>query len=441
MRDGIADYLSKRADLLTRPLVCDDTGGIAQAVVIPALGEYPQLLDTLNDLSMGPPEVLSQTLVVVVVNNRALPHARAEDVANNLETISALTDWQKRRGPLRIGYIDAASPCRTLPEKDGVGLARKLGLDAGLAVLHDNGIPDGPLISLDADTRVGPGYLPAMRDFFARPGRWAAVIDYAHPLEDPVFSGAILRYELFLRYHELGLTYAGSPYAFHTIGSTIVCTGRAYAAVSGMNRRQAAEDFYFLQQLSKTGPLDRIHTTCVYPGARSSHRVPFGTGASLSKLSEQANAPYPAYDPQSYVLLRAWLAAAHDHLDMPERLLEEAAVISPTLASFLAGQDFVTAWGRILSNCSDRVRLWKMFHGWFDAFRTLKLMHYLRDHGYSSVDLFSAFPALMALLPPEGISGRFPAEDGPRAWLDWARIRCGALPAGGLASLGNRKTG
>jgi len=141
------------------------------------------------------------------------------------------------------------------------------------------------LLSLDADTRVEPNYLESVRAHFADPYAWAAVIAYAHPIEGtPEEQAAIASYEILLRYHVLGLRWAGSPYAFPSIGSTIVCRAEAYVAVSGMNRRRGGEDFYFLQQLAKTGGVGFINTTTVRPSGRPSSRVPFGTGAYVRQF-------------------------------------------------------------------------------------------------------------------------------------------------------------
>lgn len=408
MKDAIAEYLRKRAEIDAYPLVKTDTQNVEQVVVIPALAEYPGLLDTLSDLEVNAARPLERTLVIVVVNNRALPHACAEDIANNRQCLDALAARIRHGGPLRLAYIDASAPGRELPEKGGVGLARKIGLDHGLAVLHENQKPRGALISLDADTRVQPNYLEALSAFFAKNGRWAAVVNYAHPLDNPVLAPAILWYELFLRYHELGLAYAGSPYAFPTIGSTIACTGEAYAAVSGMNRRQAGEDFYFLQQLAKTGPVERVTGTTVAPAARRSHRVPFGTGASMNLFFEEPPEAHRVYAPASYAILRQWMEYARGHLgDPPEALRRGAAPISPDLADFLAAQAFEDVWGRIQKNHRGADRLWAQFHGWFDAFRTLKLIHYLRDRSCPQQDLFTSLGLLLdwrGLRPPITLS-------------------------------------
>jgi len=59
------------------------------------------------------------------------------------------------------------------------------------------------------------------------------------------------------------LQQAGSPYAYHTIGSAFACRAEAYIAAGGMNRRHAAEDFYFLQQLAKCMQDENIDVTAL----------------------------------------------------------------------------------------------------------------------------------------------------------------------------------
>jgi len=400
MTDAVGRYLAKRTAFDRWPLTTGSANDIEQVAVIPALAEYPALFNTLDDLAANDNDALRRTLVICVVNNRAAPHASAEDIENNRETLRRLAERMQCDTAFRLAYVDAASPGRELPARDGVGLARKIGMDWGLAVLHRNGIPDGGLIALDADTRVDAEYLGATRAFFTAEARWAAVLDYEHPLEGPEREvAAIACYELFLRYHELGLTYAGSPYAFPTIGSAMACTGRAYAAVSGMNRRQAGEDFYFLQQLAKTGPVERIPGTTVHPSPRASHRVPFGTGARVHTFLEGTEDAYRVYHPEGYGIVKAWLAAVSADLEAPaDALLRHAGNFAPALSAFLQAQGFEDVWPRFQKQHRDTAQLVRHFHSWFDGFRTLKLIHHLRDHGYPEQDMFDAIPVLLSAM-------------------------------------------
>ncbi len=424
MVDAAVRYLEKRGLPGPWSLSAGDTTGVSQVVVIPCLAELPGLLDTLDDLARNSAAVLEETLVICVVNNRAPGFAAPGDLANNAETLAVL-EARRADGPLRLGMVDAASPGKELPEKDGVGLARKLGLDHGVAVLHRNGCMDAPLINTDGDTRLKTGFLDAMRAFYAASGRWAAVVDYAHPLAGTSADAAILGYELFLRYHELGLAFAGSPYAYPTIGSTISCTARAYVTAGGMNRRQAAEDFYFLQQLAKTGKVERIHTTRVQPAARASHRVPFGTGRRVRDFEENPDDAFRLYHPESYRILRDWLEAAREGGNAAV-LTARAQEIAPSLAGFLDRQGFARAWERILAN-SRGPQGQRRFHEWFDAFRTLKLLHHLRDEGLPRQEMFGAIGTLLALRGEAAPFALGPALrdnlDGQRALLHHLRQR------------------
>ncbi len=412
MRDPFLRYLEKRADLERRPLAAGSLEGIDQVVVIPALAERDCLFHTLESLASNPEDGLARTLAICVVNNRET--ADAETIENNRETLArlALVVQDESFPGLRLAYIDAASPGNGFSEKDGVGLARKVGLDWGVELLRQSGSASRLLLSLDADTTVEPNYLSAIRRHFEREKAWAGVVDYAHPLEGAgEEAAAIVCYELFLRYHVLGLEYAGSPYAFHAIGSAMACRAEAYVAVSGMNRRQAGEDFYFLQELAKTGRVGRISETTVFPSARRSDRVPFGTGARVGRFLDGGQDEYTLYHPESYRILRDWLASVTSR---PERsgpkLLESAQEIAPELATFLDGLSFPDVWDRIRQNAPDAEQAIRQFHRWFDAFRTVKLVHHLRDHGFPDQDMFAAIRRLLR------------AAALPEPSLDWDRI-------------------
>jgi len=396
MTDTIRRYLSRKSALAGRPVAHGQLEGITQAVVIPALAEHACLFDTLDTLAANDTRQRAGTLVVCVVNNH--PAASPEQRADNARTLHRLHAMQAPGAPLRLAVIDATSPGYELPPRGGVGMARKIGLDFAAGVLAENSAARGPLISLDADTHVEPHYLETVSAHFARPGAWAAVLAYAHRLgRDPREAHAITCYELFLRYHALGLRHAASPYAFHTIGSAMACSAEAYAAISGMNTREAGEDFYFLQQLAKTGPVAPITATTVHPAGRPSRRVPFGTGRSVLNYLDEPEAAYRVYAPASYAIIRQWLACVRERLNADaDELLAQAASISAPLGDFLILQQFAAAWAKLRANNPQPQRLLRAFHGWFDAFRTLKLIHHLRDHQHPRHDIFDALACMLA---------------------------------------------
>ncbi|MBI5092065.1 MAG: glycosyltransferase family 2 protein [Candidatus Hydrogenedentes bacterium] len=400
MTDRVSAYLAKRADLAERPLVSGALEGVDQAVVIPVLAEKGYLRHTLESLAANPAPDLERTIVICVVNNRT--DAGAAQVAENLDTLTTLDALVRsnERAPLRLAYVDAASAGHELSAKEGVGLARKIGMDWALHVLDGSPKRLRIILSLDADTRVKPNYLAAVRNHFETHDAWAAVVDYAHPLDGPPdHAAAIVCYELYLRYHELALRYAGSPYAYAAIGSTMVCRDEAYAAVGGMNRRQGGEDFYFLQQLAKTGGVTRIRNTTVCPSGRPSERAPLGTGQRVLRYLSGTQDEYQLYNPECYRILKSWLALACERWDSHAKdLLAEAGEVNEELRRFLRDNQFVEVWERLRKHSKTAEQMRQQFHGWFDGFRTLKMIHHLRDNGYPQQEMFSAIATVLGWL-------------------------------------------
>lgn len=424
MQQAFSRYLKKRGDLERWPLHPQRLDDIDTVIVIPCLAERKNIPKTLTSLAACDPERLRHALIVCVVNNREDEHAVAEDIADNhalLADLGALVEGRDTDllahnaiSTLRLAFIDASSAGNELPKKDGVGLARKIGLDWGVSILAASTSQVRLLCSLDADTTVAQNYLSAVYDAFNHASAWAGVVHFEHPLpEDSTHRQAIVGYESFLRCHVHGLRLAGSPYAFHTVGSTMVCTPEAYVAVSGMNRRQAAEDFYFLQQLAKTGEMKSIATTTVYPSARSSHRVPFGTGRSVRNTLENSSTAQETYAPQSYDVLKQCLALVTLLDTDVEEVLRRAAEFDNALPEFLRSQDIAFAWPRMRRSSSTGTQRVRQFHTWFDAFRVLKLIHFLRDNGMPNVDIRDA---ARMWARSEGV-----ATNEPEALLMWLR--------------------
>ncbi len=388
-----AKYLRRSAGSFERPLISDGLGGIKNVVVIPALAEEQHLFNTLDCLAVQPSDEIACTLVIIVVNNRCFPFAQDEEIADNHQTLLHLERMMLSTNKLRLGYVDASSAGYELGPKMGVGDARRIGLDHGLKVLVDNDEIRGLLISLDADSRVDSNYFAEIRGHFEISKMSAAVVAYAHRLDGTHGEiEAIVSYELFLRYHAAGLAWAGSPYAYPAIGSTMVCRADAYVAAGGMNRRQAAEDFYFLQQLQKTGGVDLIRQTRVRPSCRPSHRVPFGTGATIARLLKESVATYRIYNAGTYRILKLWLECVLARLGKPAReLLEEVDALHPGLADHFNKRGFHEAWERLQQNSANDDQLRAQFHIWFDGFEALKLIHFLRDDGYPLQSLEEAY--------------------------------------------------
>ena len=353
------------------------------AVVIPSLAESRLLFSTLRSLAQNPKKLLSRFLVLVVVNHRE--DASSAEKADNRETLKRLSAGGPDLAPLQIVWVDAASPGLELPAKrGGVGTARKIGFDLALPRLNNAHSSSPLLISLDADTLARPDYLPAITLHFQKSQTPGAVIPFCHqPGANPEEDRAIHRYELFLRTYVLGLERAASPYAFHTVGSAMACTAEGYARMGGMNQRGAGEDFYFLQQLAKTGGVSQVKGTVVYPSARTSHRVPFGTGRSMTDLLSRKKGAVLFYRVECFQILANWLALVGERPGWTGKKIQEKALkISSYLFDFLVENKFESVWEKLQRNFPDSRILWKGFHDWFDGLKTMKLIHHLSSGTY-----------------------------------------------------------
>jgi hypothetical protein len=428
------DYLDRYAAGQPWQLQAGNLENIEQVVVIPAYAEKGLIFATLASIAANGIASLEKSLILCVINNKAA--ATAADKENNAQTLAVLNALISKQSfrkltladdlhvssqmiadrPLRLGCIDASSPGLEIPHREGgVGMARKIGMDMALRLLANTG--DGPrlILSLDADTLVKPDYLSAVRNVFISGKTQTGIIAYEHQMPlDKIEQAAICCYEIFLRYWVLGLQYAQSPYAFHSIGSTIATTADSYLAVRGMNRREAGEDFYFLNKLAKTGPIRQIRETVVYPSARISRRVPFGTGSAIEKIVSGMSFEHSLYDPRIFIILKEWIALMKQSFDRSEnQIIAKAKVIDPGLESFLVARGFLSVWPKIRRNLKDEKTYDRQFHNWFDGFETLKLVNYLTKEFYPRINLFSAVKKILEMQNREYPGGK-PDENIPK---------------------------
>lgn len=393
---NIEKYLS--ANPLAQELESNQSESIksnfSQAVVIPAYCESFYFPKTWQSLKRAIVNSTRKTLVVVLVNN---PQASSvnpdllEDIADNQKLLKKLRERQfEGPGNCVLAWIDASSPAREIRQDHGVGGARKLGMDT---VLHFLDWEADPLIfSLDADSLVKKNYLSATRNFFtANPKISGAALDFRHqPGNTPEEEQAIRLYEEFMHQYVAGLRHAQSPYAYHSIGSTIVCRAESYIKAGGMRPRPAGEDFYFLQALCKSGnppaPILDFSESCVYPSARLSNRVPFGTGTRMKEFIEQIkteNNPAVFYHPEIFNLLNKTLEGVGN--GSLEHSVEKWFDSLPMEAKdFLNLCEFRKNWGKIIKNTpKDSTKIKWAFHTWFDAFRILKFIHFCEKEPYN----------------------------------------------------------
>lgn len=374
---------------------------IDTVVVIPAIKEFSEIQSLIKSLLSIDQTYLPTTLFLFVINNTL--NADDEIKCNNSDSLKYLTTFiDKNDSGLNVGVIDAASPGKELNNKDGgVGLARKIGMDLALKIFNNNSPVKKLLICLDADCTVSTNYLTGIRNQFNNSTE-AASIYFEHP--SPL-TDSIICYETFLRYYIISLRYARSKYAFHTIGSSMACTAGTYIKTGGMNKKKAAEDFYFLEKLSKFTPVKTIQDVTVYPSSRGSWRVPFGTGQRVTRFDAGTHDEFVLYNPDSFEILKEWLLLLNElPKSLPSDILKRSGSIHPSLMEFLIINNFQKDWDNIFRTSRSGKQINSQIDLWFDGFRTLKLIHYLRDNGFPNIFMFTALDTLFDKLPDVSFS-------------------------------------
>ncbi len=211
---------------------------------------------------------------------------------NNIKTIDFLKKYQKKCSNVVI--IDKSSKSNGWKgNKHGVGFARKLLMDKISEIANDNDI----IVSMDSDVKIGQEYLFTVVNILnSNPKSVALANPYYHELtgsED--IDRPMLRYEIYMRNYNINMLRINSPYSYTALGSVISLPVWAYKKVRGITPKQSGEDFYFLQKLRKSGNVLYYNDSIVYPAARKSGRVPFGTGPAIEKPVEEQKISYPIF--------------------------------------------------------------------------------------------------------------------------------------------------
>jgi len=359
---------------------------------IPACDEAQTLSATLTALSQA--RSAHDALVIVVLNARqsasAEVHQANQECAEQLRSLADLDSGAMVEGQIQgmgLVLVDRYTKGRHLPEHQGVGLARKIAADLALAWIHDGSIRGPWIRSTDADVQVPMSYWQAPET--DPQDRSAVIYPFVHrPEGDALQRQALAFYEGYLRYYVRGLSAAGSPYAFHTIGSLLCIEAVSYAKVRGFPKRQAGEDFYLLNKLAKVGRVETLSGEPVRLSGRTSDRVPFGTGLAVAQIREQLaqGRPYEVYNPLIFEALKQWLGALSIAADSGCSEAFSAALesisepLGPVVRRAAAAAGALEPVHAALAAVKGEVLRKRIADG-HDAFRTLKMVHALRDEG------------------------------------------------------------
>ncbi|WP_250657790.1 hypothetical protein [Alkalimarinus coralli] len=415
LRKYLAKYSEEETSLFynTDLLSCLTANGkrYAHSLVIPLydepFSEVERLLNRCFACSDNEPNRCKPVLYILVVN---CPEGGEESATDRtLELFQHLNDlieplnsvenilYGKHNNGNGIVIVDRCSAERRIPIKQGVGLARKIGADIA-CLLVSKGVINSPWIhSTDADVVLPEDYFNGAHRLSSGSDKPIALVyPFRHSPEEG-YEEACELYDWSLRYYVESLEWAGSRYAYHTIGSLIAVHFEAYAQVRGFPKRSAGEDFYLLNKLAKVGVVESLKAPVVTVSARPSHRVPFGTGPALNKIAQSPDpvAEYLFYHPEIFTQLKTAIAVIKKSWQVRDmQSFSSAADIVAALgfqglieADVLDALGFFAAWQHAVKQSNDESQFSRQMDTWFDAFKILKFVHYLRDQAYPSIPL------------------------------------------------------
>lgn len=373
------DYLNDRTlfPQLIEEAPREETGII---VIVPSFNE-PDILTVLNSLeSCSVPPCGVEVLIIV----NAPSGADTEQLNNNGKTVSSAAAWKENHPDafFRLYVIDVTGKG---PSGWGVGMARKTGMDEAVRRFDALGNTEGVILSLDADCTVGGNYFAEVYGSLMKVrDRSGCSICFEHPLRGDDFPPEVYRsvvlYELHLRYYFRALLRTGYPHVHHTVGSAIAVKAVSYVRSGGMNRRQAGEDFYFVQKLVQAGGFFNLNTTIVYPSPRVSYRVPFGTGPAVAKMLNKKDDDFLSYNPSAFAELEWLFGRTRDLYGLDDRELGSFYDRLPGgLKNFIGPEEWLSKINEIRNNTSAPESFLKRFYSWFNMFKVVKYLNFVHN--------------------------------------------------------------
>nr|WP_321405537.1 glycosyltransferase [uncultured Carboxylicivirga sp.] len=385
-------YLSRHSVCI--PLEKDDSKKDIR-VVIPVYLEEEFIDILLDSMQVAAEKCLKKIELIMVVNYSS--DCIQEVKLRQYKLFDYLIGQRHEYSDYSISVIQAYD---LIAKHAGVGWARKIGMDYAVSKFADEDNPGGIILSLDADCVVCPNYFTEVWKKFEEEIINGCTICFEHQSEglNDSQKEAIFQYELHLRYYLQALRWTGHPHAFHTVGSSFAVTAEAYVRAGGMPRKQAGEDFYFLQKVISLGRFSELNTTCVYPSSRMSDRVPFGTGPTIAKLINDSD-DYKTYNLQAFIDLKDLFTIRDKFFKIEQDgYLDLLSELSGRIRSYLMNSDFYTDLTNVNNNCSSLNTFNKRFFEVFDAFRVVKYLNYVHEHFLEKTAVFDASLDLIELL-------------------------------------------
>ena len=141
-------------------------------IIIPSYAEHNYIKDTLQSISMQETKLLSESLVVIVINNAVGDTSIIKK--NNHDTYHNIIN---ENYPFEFIVVDCYSREHALDyHLAGVGMARKIGMDFALDYAKKNSL----LCSIDADTIISKNYLTTIVSEYKDKFFSSAVVNFKH---------------------------------------------------------------------------------------------------------------------------------------------------------------------------------------------------------------------------------------------------------------------
>ncbi|RDH45479.1 hypothetical protein [Zooshikella ganghwensis] len=393
MSSRVQQYLLKYAETEAQqilPLI--QTRQFKSVLVVPCFNETLQSLERL----LQPLNIEDSWLVVLVVN--APNNATSQQLASNHKLLNQLNVDHKTCLSSLILFnqhwlyiVNRSTAPNLIPAKSGVGLARKIGADIACRLIHQGIVRFPWIFSTDMDAVLPADYLEQVIEHPCAPNNCSAFIyNYQHLADAHDLTVSQQLYDIRLRYYVLALRWAGSHYAFHTTGSLLAIHSEAYTKVRGFPCRNAGEDFYCLNKLAKVGKIISLRGQPITIDARLSDRVPFGTGPALHSIStlSEPKKDYLYYNPECFDALKKLLSIFKTKKNLTKDYFEKQLEQLPQeVTNALTTLKINQFKKHITQQKLEGDKLKEHFHHWFDGFKTLKLIHYLRDNHFPSLTL------------------------------------------------------
>lgn len=385
---ALTKYLSRYAEPETMQLA-GFSEHFQQGLVIPIYRETTTALERFCNFA----EHNAGTLLVLVINR---PESDSEQSwCRDYLSTPKTTQWRSANGQLQLVklgnhsgllLVDRCLQHPAINDKQGVGLARKIGADLLCELIQRQWVSSPWIYNSDADAYLPKDYFEATRSCPTTTA--AALYPFQHCFNDRALQALpTLLYEFSLHYYVAGLQWAGSPYAYHSLGSILAVHHQAYAKVRGFPKRAGAEDFYLLNKVAKTGSIISLEEPVINIEARESSRVPFGTGPAVIAVAQLPEPlAMPVYHPDCFHYLKAFLNQLEHYADHTMPSLQENPGIDPDLlASVVMDIGFEQALTHADKQGKDKHSRLQHLHHWFDGFKTLKFIHRLRDRQLDSI--------------------------------------------------------